>query len=285
MSTLQQLAKNTRTHAEEIAAGDRFSFGDNWAAFLRVLDDERIAEAEKSLRANLPWPSLEGKRFLDAGSGSGLFSLAARRLGATVRSFDFDPQSVACTTELRRRYFPDDSRWQVTRGSVLDPEFLSTLGEFDIVYSWGVLHHTGSMWNALDLVRSTVAPGGRLFISLYNDEGWRSQVWRRVKHLYCRGPAGRALVKGIGVPYLAARTLVAYLVRGWNPVRAWRDYKKLRGMSMYHDWIDWLGGFPFEVARPGDVLDFYRSRGFELERLKTTLDLGCNEFVFRRSEP
>jgi len=88
----------------------RFAFGDNWANFLTVLDDNRIQEAERSLCEMLESDRLDGKRFLDIGSGSGLFSLAARRLGATVHSFDYDPQSVACTEELRRRYFPEDSR-------------------------------------------------------------------------------------------------------------------------------------------------------------------------------
>jgi SAM-dependent methyltransferase len=269
-------------HANEVTAGERFRFGENWASFLQVLDGDRIEQAEASLKSMLPWPSLEGKRFLDAGSGSGLSSLAARRIGAEVVSFDYDPQSVACTTELRRRYYPDDPAWTVTQGSILDDAFLDGLGEFDVVYSWGVVHHTGHMWEAIEKLRRHVREDGRLFVAIYNDEGWRSALWRRVKRLYCRGRLGRALVKGIGIPYLAARTLAAYAIRGWNPIRAWRDYRKLRGMSMYHDWIDWLGGFPFEVARPEEVLDFCRPRGFELERLKTTRDLGCNEFVLRR---
>ena len=88
----------------------------------------------------------------------------ARRLGATVTSFDYDPQSVACTRELRRRYFPDDAAWTVTEGSVLDRAFVDGLGTFDIVYSWGVLHHTGAMWDAIGLAAERVAPGGQFFI-------------------------------------------------------------------------------------------------------------------------
>lgn len=113
----------------------RFAFGDNWARFPTVLDDERIEEAERSLREMLQVERLDGKRFLDIGSGSGLPSLAARRLGAKVHSFDYDPQSVACTVELRRRYFPEDTHWVVERGSALDGSYLESLGTFDIVYS------------------------------------------------------------------------------------------------------------------------------------------------------
>src|SRR5438105_4018862 len=137
-------------HAAEVAAGERFTFGENWAAFLAVLDESRIAAAENSLREMLETSDLKNKTFLDIGSGSGLFSLAARRLGATVRSFDYDPASVACTRELKTRYFLKDEDWTVGTGSVLDADYIKALPKFDVVYSWGVLHHTGQMWLALE---------------------------------------------------------------------------------------------------------------------------------------
>ena len=127
----------------EIYRGERFEFGKNWTRFLKGLGDERIAIAQRSLVDFLGEERLDGKTFLDVGSGSGLFSLAARRLGANVRSFDFDPSSVACTRELKRRYFPNDPYWIVEEESILDRGFIDQLGTYDIVYSWGVLHHTG----------------------------------------------------------------------------------------------------------------------------------------------
>lgn len=145
---------------KEIQSGERFAFGANWTRFLGTLNEARIAKAEQSLREMLGMDRLDGLRFLDAGSGSGLFSLAARRLGAKVHSFDFDPQSVACAQELKLRYFPDDAQWQIEQGSVLDDGYLGQMGQFDIVYSWGVLHHTGAMWQALENVVPLVAGGG-----------------------------------------------------------------------------------------------------------------------------
>src|SRR5229473_3051952 len=124
-------------HSGEILGGERFAFGENWARFLALLDDQRIKDAEESLQSKLGVENLAGKSFLDVGSGSGLFSLAARRLGARVHSFDYDPRSVACTGELKRRYFPDDGRWVVETGSALDADYLRSIGKFDIVYSWG----------------------------------------------------------------------------------------------------------------------------------------------------
>src|SRR5205823_4486652 len=127
---------------------ERFEFGKNWQCFLRSLDEGRILAAEHSLRSMLGVEDFNQKTFLDVGCGSGLFSLAARRLGARVFSFDYDPQCVACTLQLKSTFFPGSSDWQIERGSALDQSYLRKPGAFDVVYAWGVLHHTGAMWKA-----------------------------------------------------------------------------------------------------------------------------------------
>ena len=270
----------------EIGKGERFEFGANWARFLELLDDGRIARAEASLKAMLEVESLAGRSFLDIGSGSGLFSLAARRLGARVHSFDYDPQSVACTRELRRRFFPEDAAWRVEEGSALDENYVRSLGAFDVVYSWGVLHHTGDMWRALDNARLPVAPGGKLFVAIYNDTGTQAARWKWIKRKYnelprpLRAPFAAAVI----APQEAKEALRALLTgRPGDYVRAWTGYDKNRGMSRWRDIIDWVGGYPYEVARPEEIFDFYRARGFRLTRLKAGgVGLGCNEFVFER---
>ena len=270
-------------HATEVAQGERFRFGDNWSRFLRVLNDERILEAEKSLREMLEVDDLTGKSFLDIGSGSGLFSLVARRMGAQVYSFDYDPQSVASTRELRRRYFPEDADWSIEEGSVLDDEYMRSLGKFDIVYSWGVLHHTGDMWKALENVVLPVAEGGRLFIAIYNDQGGKSRRWRKVKRFYLSGPLGKSLVSALFIPYFISGGLAMDLLRSRNPLARYTEYKRSRGMSVVHDWFDWLGGYPFEVAKPEEIFEFYRDRGFVLDKLITAGGgLGNNQFVFTK---
>lgn len=273
-------------HAEELASGERFEFGANWARFLGCLDDDRILQAEESLQHMLRIERLDGKRFLDIGSGSGLFSLAARRLGAEVVSFDYDPQSVACTRELKRRYFDGDDQWKISEGSVLERDTVESKGAFDVVYSWGVLHHTGDMWTALEHARLPVKSGGAFFIAIYNDQGWRSKVWRLLKKVYCRNFLGKWAVTVAGSAYFMGVCLKEDLVRFRNPLKRYREYKEEnRGMSIFYDWIDWFGGYPFEVASPAAIVDFYTDRGFVLTRIQTMGGaLGCNEFVFRKDQ-
>jgi 2-polyprenyl-3-methyl-5-hydroxy-6-metoxy-1,4-benzoquinol methylase len=272
------------SHASEIAQGQRFEFGKNWQRFLRVLDEQRIIEAENSLRSMLELESLRGKTFLDVGSGSGLFSLAAARLGAQrVHSFDYDPQSVACTRELKRRYFPELETWSIEEGSALDPGYLARLGQFDYVYAWGVLHHTGDMWRALEGMAGLVVRGGRLFIAIYNDQGRASRYWKSVKLFYNRGRFWRALVISFFVPLFVLRGAARDLANRTSPLARYRQYKKKRGMSILHDWVDWLGGLPFEFAKPEEVFEFYRKHGFVLEKLKTCGgSLGNNEYIFTK---
>lgn len=273
------MASTERTVDEEAL---RFKFGENWLLFLRTVDAGRIDNAKGTLQTFLGRSDLTGSKFLDVGCGSGLFSLAARQLGAQVVSFDYDAQSVACTEELKRRYRPDDSLWQIAEGSVLDEQYMLNLGKFDIVYSWGVLHHTGRMWQALEHAALPVKLGGQLYVAIYNDQGGASRRWAAIKKAY-NSHTGllRRLVLMLGFFKLWTPITIADLVRG-RPFSTWRNYHVERGMSPWRDVVDWVGGWPFEVAKPEQIFDFYRQRGFVLQRLKTCAGgHGCNEFAFK----
>jgi 2-polyprenyl-6-hydroxyphenyl methylase/3-demethylubiquinone-9 3-methyltransferase len=265
---------------------NRFAFGKNWQAFLAALSEDQVDQAVKSLRLMLGKESLEGYRFLDLGCGSGLFSLAAHRLGAAVVSIDFDVDSVACTEQLRQRFVNPSHSWDVMQGSVLDDSLMQSLGQADVVYSWGVLHHTGDMDRAIRLSAERTKPGGLFYIAIYNDQGGASRRWLAIKKTYNRLPS---LLRPLWIVLVAGcyeiKFALARLAKLQNPLpfRDWRAKKKDRGMSAWHDWVDWIGGLPFEVASPERIIVPLRQQGFVLENLKTVGNgWGCNEYVFSK---
>jgi 2-polyprenyl-6-hydroxyphenyl methylase/3-demethylubiquinone-9 3-methyltransferase len=175
--------------------------------------------------------------------------------------------------------------WTVERGSVLDAPYLESLGSFDVVYSWGVLHHTGDMWRAIDLLSKRVSPTGLFFIAIYNDQGRASLWWTVIKRAYCSSPSVlKAAILAACFIRIWGPTFVKDSLRG-NPLRSWRNYASGgRGMSAWTDVVDWVGGYPFEVASSEAVSDYLGERGFVLKKIQTVgTGSGCNEFVFQKT--
>jgi 2-polyprenyl-6-hydroxyphenyl methylase/3-demethylubiquinone-9 3-methyltransferase len=267
----------------------RFAFGRNWKNFLsRSFDEKTIAVADDSLRELTGKSDLKGLSFLDIGCGSGLFSLSAWRLGARpLTSFDFDPESVTCCEDLRTGE-GSPSEWSVAQGSVLDRAYLGTLGRFDVVYSWGVLHHTGSMWEAIGNAAELVNPGGLLCIAIYNKaravgiyhDGrfGPSAAWVPLKRWFCKLP--NVAQDAITTMALGFFGLVS-LLRLRNPFKEAASFGGDRGMTLRTDIKDWLGGYPYEYADIEEIFTFLKERGFTLEMLRQHDGLRCNEFTFR----
>jgi SAM-dependent methyltransferase len=268
------------------AAGEqRFAFGRNWSRFVRRnFTQERCDVAKKHILDFLGRESMEGLDFLDIGCGSGIHSLAAWQSGARrVHSFDYDPDSVAAT-KLMWQTAGRPSNWTIERGDVLDSNYIASLGKWNFVYSWGVLHHTGRLWQAVENAQSTVADGGIFYIALYSSDAplqASPEFWLEVKQKYNRSG------------YLQRQRMVWWYV--WNFmldkklrnvnqfVKHAMQYKFQRGMDLFTDIRDWLGGWPMEFAADQETVDFLEQRhGFAL--VNVTTGQACSEFLFRRSK-
>jgi 2-polyprenyl-6-hydroxyphenyl methylase/3-demethylubiquinone-9 3-methyltransferase len=256
-------------------ATKRFGFGANWVSFARhALSAERVARARSGFRVLLDGIELADRAFLDIGFGQGLSASLAAEAGARVTALDIDPE-CATAYGYTKALFPGLREPEILIGSILDPESVVRLrdkGPFDVVHSWGVLHHTGDLWRAVDIAASLVRPGGHLVIALYARH-WTSPLWTAVKWTYVHAPrfVQRAML-------LAFYPLVMLRVRqlGADPTAE-------RGMEIRHDLADWVGGYPYEYASREEVDARLGACGLELLRFHPTAGYtGCHEYVYRR---
>lgn len=259
----------------------RFGFGHNWSDYIeKHFSRERVEIAKKHLLGFLKLDDFEGRSFLDIGCGSGLHSLAALQSGASaITSFDYDLQSVETTMKLHE-LAGSPPHWKVMQGSVLDRAFVESLPSADVVYSWGVLHHTGSMWEAVDNTAHCMSDASLLYIALYSSDVYVSptpEYWIKLKRAYnSAGPLRKRLMES----KYAGRRMLGCIKRGENPFKYVKDYKVSRGMSYWHDLKDWLGGYPMEFAGNKETETFCRDR-LGLKLCNITAGEGCTEYLFQ----
>ncbi|MBA4752076.1 MAG: 50S ribosomal protein L11 methyltransferase [Sphingopyxis sp.] len=261
-----------------------FEFGSNWKDYSEKIDEEAIEQAEAGVLKLIPRNEIEGKTFLDIGSGSGLHSLAALRLGAkSIVALDIDANSVETTRATIGQNWQGQNI-EVKLVSILAPE-ARDLGQFDVVYSWGVLHHTGAMWNAIERAADHVKPGGQFVLAIYRKTPlcW---AWKIEKRIFTQ--AGRTVRSMIRTPFIAAFKL-GLRATGRKPAQYVDDYKGVRGMNFYNDIDDWLGGYPYESATEQEIVAFLAPLGFVPEQVHEArhqlglFGTGCSEFRFRRA--
>lgn len=250
-----------------------FSFGRNWKEFLPTIDDNAIKEAGKDIDQWLGSQNIQGKSVIDIGSGSGLSSLCIYYRGCRrLVSFDSDPESVETAKFLAARAGSPDN-WAIFQGSIIDETLINRLGTFEIVHSWGVLHHTGKMWQAMAHAIRLCAPGALFLISIYA-AGDRYEEHLALKRRFNAADPG---TKADMIRIQMERTKSFYRDNENSEGGLNRD----RGMTHYHDAVDWLGGLPYEVAHASEVLLFCINRGLVPLRVFERRQGGCSVYLFR----
>jgi 2-polyprenyl-6-hydroxyphenyl methylase/3-demethylubiquinone-9 3-methyltransferase len=253
-----------------------FSFGKNWEDFLKNISDEQVRSAIIDIEKWLGHEKIKDKDILDIGCGSGLHSLAYFLLGAkSIDSFDNDLFSVKATKKLWE-INNKPINWNIFQGNILDKQSIDQLKLYDIVYSWGVLHHTGNMWHAIENASFLVKPGGLLWISIYAKGSNYLKILDMKQKYNNASNFGKRWMEFefiLGIMFFRIRNFQ-------NPLK-WKGKSK-RGMDTYHDMIDWLGGLPYEEASEDEVVQFCKKNGFVLNRIQVVPEGGCSTYIFSR---
>lgn len=289
---------------QEVQKEATFSFGRNWFDYVNnVLDRKQLDVARDSLLKYLPEEEYKNKVFIDIGCGSGIFSLSALMLGCKkVISFDVDEYSVKAAKLVKDKFaelIPADAQWDIFEGSILDDDLLRKFSsQGDIVYSWGVLHHTGDMYKAIQNASRLVNPEGFFILAIYNKTA-SSDFWKRYKRFYnLTNVFFRKIMNYVVFGYIILQRIRVSMIKKIKNQPTEPLFLRERGMSIYYDVVDWLGGYPYEYATFEEIKDYMENLGFELIKSPTVLPTeekkllnrvtfnytGNNEFVFRKKE-
>ncbi len=261
---------------------DRFGFGRNWKSYSKLITKERLSKAELHLKDRFQVEGFEGK-FLDIGCGSGVFSVSALNLGAEVKGFDYDINSVETSKKVLRQFSQGNTNWEIQQGDILTSNHNNDISNSDFIYSWGVLHHTGNMKLAIENVAKNAKSGSRWVVAIYNDLGDESKMWTKLKKLYVDYLPLRPFLLAYSYYRFWAKQQFHSAIHFRNPFDGWRNYTiDSRGMSAWYDLIDWAGGYPFEVASPDWMKNKIEPYGWKLEKLWRNEGIGNNEFLFTK---
>lgn len=265
------------TLQEEFKSGSRFQFGKNWKNFLGTVTESEINKAAEDINLWLETDDLSGKQVIDIGSGSGIHSYVFYTMHAKeLISFDYDEDSVEATKKVWQKA-GSPSNWKTMQGSILDIEFIKYLGMFDIVYSWGVLHHTGEMWKAIENAITLVKPGGIFWISIYQKGSGYFKALKLKKKYNKSSKIGKKIM----IYQRVIRLMAGRLLRGKNPLN-WNQ-RTTRGMNVYNDLVDWLGGLPYEVATTEEITEFCTKHGLQLKKISAMPEGACSIYLFTKT--
>ena len=265
----------------------RYDFGRNWNDFSQNISEEQIEYAENAIKNLIP--VIKGKTVIDIGCGSGLHALAFLRLGAkSITCIDYDENSIKTTSILLKRFYKNKKKYVVKQMDILSSDYLKNLSpnKFDIVYSWGVLHHTGQMFKAIDNTCNLVSENGHLAIALYIKTKF-CRFWSFEKRLYSSLNYLRLFIK---IPFFVL-LLTAYVFKKRHmPWTVLKNYKIERGMSFYYDIDDWLGGYPYESVSHKEIISFLSKKNFLCFKHFNThnrfglFGSGCGQWIFKRKK-
>lgn len=132
----------------------------------RFVDAARhFAHDERPFGRIIPFDAITGKKVLEIGCGMGLHTELMARAGAEVTALDISPKSVAATkARLALKGLTADVR-------EVDAETLDIQNEYDLIWSWGVIHHSSRTGRVLRNLYGALKPGAQLRFMVYSLDG------------------------------------------------------------------------------------------------------------------
>jgi SAM-dependent methyltransferase len=259
-----------------------FNFGSNWKNYSKyALSGKKIETAKLHFDKLFENIDLNEKSFLDIGFGQGLSLLIATEKNANTVGCDINPLCSEVLLFNMKMFNNNLNEIPVVIGSINDETTVENILKlndgnlFDIVHSWGVLHHTGNMWKAIEKSKNLVTKNGIFVIAIYNKH-FTAKFWHLIKKVY---NSSGWFIKNLMLAGYLPLIFIRYLLYFQNPM------KLPRGMNIYYDAIDWLGGYPYQYASIDEILDYMNQNGFTQVRIvKTSGFTGCNEFVFKKTQ-
>ena len=267
-------------------SNSNFKFGKNWKEYLEKTNDQNILYASRDLETILGTNNIKNKSFLDIGCGSGIHSLSALTLGAKyVESFDLDPINIKNTQNFIEKWW-EEKNYDIYQNNILDNNVQNK--KFDIIYSWGVLHHTGNLELAIKNSLKYCKSGSILFLALY-EKTYYCEIWKKIKKFY--NSSNKFTKFSILYSYIIFKIIVLILLFK-NPYKHIRDYQnneQNRGMLFFNDQVDWVGGYPYESITKKELetivgedfsLRFYNKSKTGI--LRSLLGNGCSIYTFEK---
>lgn len=264
----------------------KFKFGENWLRFNKLINRKKILQARNSLKKYKI--SYMNKSFLDVGCGSGLFSLAASTLGCKkIYSVDVDDSSIKSTKILRENFNRKNLNWNIEKVSLIRDSFTKKCKNYDIIYCWGVAHHTGNMFKAFENLVNVCKINSHLVIAIYNDEGLKSKIWWIIKYLYNFVPSSLRKIYAYFIMNVVRNGYVIFrlfFTLQFSELSKYLDKKtkRPRGMNADVDIMDWVGGYPFEYIKFNLLKKYFISKGFKVIKSRECKGSGNHEIVFKR---
>lgn len=216
-------------------------------------------EREPEIFSFAQFPRFRGQKVLEVGVGAGTDFLQWVRVGALAHGMDLTEEAIQ-NVEHRLDVYglkAEDLRLGDAENIPYDDDF------FDLVYSWGVIHHTPNTPRAFEEIVRVTRPGGHCKIMIYHRRSlgafywwlryglmvgkpWRSFSWCLYHHMESVGTKAytpreaKRMLRSLPVKNIRIRTSLTYYDKWGGSSRLRQRLAKLLAYALGGDRVGWF---------------------------------------------